>query len=63
MNKSEETTVDPYKQAFDDARRKLDSSPKFDILKKLGRPEAGKLSPIPFPYGREVKTKYDFNAQ
>ena len=62
MNRSTETTVNPYKQVFDDARQKLESSPKFDVLKKLGPPESKELSAIPFPYGREGKTKYNFNT-
>ena len=63
MSQSEEATVNPYKQVFDDALQKLESSPKFDVLKKLGPPESRKLSRIPFPYGSDGKTKYNFNAQ
>lgn len=62
MNQSKETTVNPYNQVFDDARQKLGSFPKFDVLKKLGPPESKELPPIPFPYGREGKTKYNFNT-
>ena len=62
MNQSENDKDNPYKKVFDDAWQKLESSPNFQILKKLGPPEPRELARIPFPYGREAKTKYNFNA-
>lgn len=62
MTQFKEATVNRYKKLFDDAQQKLDSLPNFEILKKIDPPKPKELSPIPFPYGREGKTKLDFNS-
>ncbi len=62
MKQLEETAVNPYKQVLVRARQKLESSPKFRVLNKLGACEPKALSPIPFPYGKEGKTEYNFDT-
>ena len=52
----------PYEKVFDDAKRRLESTPNHEVLKKLELPQSQDLPPIPFPYGREGKTRYNFNA-